>query len=99
MNENAFKENRYDLIKKSLQNRILKLKQDLACDLKCEIEKIPIAEWEECLITHLKRPLDDFWGNEDVAYYLFDKLITEEAELPFCPPDNVKSCLHMWQIE
>ena len=92
------KENRYDLIKKSLQNRLIQLREDLAYDLGCDSDKISDAEWEDCVTERLKKPLDDFWGKEDVAYYLFDKLIEENACIPSYPPNQIKKYLNDWQI-
>lgn len=92
------KENRYNLIINSLQNRIIKLREDLAYDLRCDPEQISKSEWENYIDEHLKKPLDDFWGDEDVAYYLFDKLIEETASISSYPPNSVKKCLNAWQI-
>ena len=92
------KENRYNLIVKSLQNRIFKLREDLSYNLRCKPEEIDTSEWESYIDDHLKRPLNDLWGDEDIAYYLFDKLIEETAHIPSYPSNRIKKILNDWQI-
>ena len=91
-------ENRYSLIKEALKNRIIALKDELAYDLRCLPEQIPEAELVERISSVLKKPLDDFWGGEDVAYYLFEQMIDEEINQSSYQPKQVQNCLKKWMV-
>ncbi len=85
--------NRYELIEQALCNRINDLKTDLAFDFHCTSNEVPFDEWEACVAEKIKQPLDVLFGDEDVAYYLFDKMIEEQTGILSLPPKTVMQIL------
>ncbi|MBQ9090486.1 MAG: hypothetical protein IJY58_05515 [Alphaproteobacteria bacterium] len=87
--------NRYDFIEQALINRLYELRQNLAHDLHCPLKSIPQDEWQEYVFEHMKKPLNDLLGNQDVAYYLFDKIIEENTGILSVPPKKIMKILQL----
>ena len=87
--------NRYDFIEQALINRLYELRQDLTHDLHCPSGVVPQSDWEEHVYEHIKKPLNDLFGNQDVAYYLFDKMIEENAGILSVPPKKILKILQL----
>ncbi len=89
--------NRYELIEQALCNRLEKLRKSLAFDYLCEEDDLSADDWETCVADKVKQPLEDLFGEEDVAYYLFDKMIEEQTGIISFPSNNVLRILEKEQ--
>ncbi len=90
---NTEKINRYELVEQAIINRIATVKKDLAYDLCCHPDKISMYELEKAVDIKMKQPIDEFFGKEDVGYYLIDKIIEEQCGLSSMPPPSVQKIL------
>ncbi len=89
--------NRYEIIEQGLCNRLETLKSELAYDQQCGEEQISTDEWETLVADKIKQPADDLFGNEDVAFYLLDKMIEEQTGIISLPPKDVMQILNKEQ--
>lgn len=70
---------RYDVIEAGIINRIETIRKNLAYDLECSINYIPLNLWEHALLEHIYQYANNLFSTHESAFHVIDLIVSENA--------------------